>query len=180
MSFNMLLWGVESARLVGLEKQRLDNEDRLEEWIAVDSSLLGLNVLIIARQLRTPTGGRIDLLAIDQQGNLLILELKRDRTPREVVAQALDYASWVSGLLPNQIEDFAREYLEKPLAEAFHERFETYLPEILNNDHQIVIVASVLDDSSERIVQYLSSRHSLNINVVFFTCFKQGKKEFVG
>jgi hypothetical protein len=41
-------------------------------------------------------------------------------------------------------------------------------------------VASELDDSSERIVQYLSARHSLNINVVFFTCFNQGKKEFIG
>ena len=50
-------------------------------------SLLGLNVLIIGRQLRTPSGGRIDLLAIDQLGDIVILELKRDRTPREVVAR---------------------------------------------------------------------------------------------
>jgi len=26
----------------------------------------------------------------------VLIELKRDRTPREIVAQALDYASWVS------------------------------------------------------------------------------------
>ena len=176
----MLLWRVENSGLVALEKQRLDNEDRLEEWIASDASLLGLDVLIIARQLRTPTGGRIDLLAIDQQGNLLILELKRDKTPREVVAQALDYASWVAGLLPAKIEELSHDSLKKPLSDAFHEHFDTYLPDVLNNDHQILIVASELDDSSERIVQYLSARHSLNINVVFFTCFRQGKREFVG
>ena len=180
MSFNMLLWTVENGSLAELTKARLDNEDRLEQWIADDVSLLGMNVLIIGRQVRTPSGGRIDLLAIDQQGDIVLLELKRDRTPREVVAQALDYASWVAGLLPMQIEELAQEYLKKPLGEAFQGRFETSLPELINNDHRIVIVASELDDSSERIVQYLSARHSLNINVVFFTCFHQGKKEFIG
>ena len=44
----------------------------------------------------------------------------------------------------------------------------------------MLIVASELDDSSERIVQYLSSRHSLDINVVFFRCFRQGGREYVG
>jgi hypothetical protein len=180
MSFNILLWGVENGQLVALAKERLDNEDRLEEWIARDVSLLGLNVLIIGRQVRTPSGGRIDLLAIDPQGDIAILELKRDKTPREVVAQALDYASWVAGLSPVQIEEIAQDYLKKPLLEAFDELFGISLPEIVNNDHRIVIVASELDDSSERIVQYLSSHHSLNINVVFFTCFHQGKKELVG
>lgn len=180
MSFNILLWGVENGRLVALTKERLDNENRLEDWIAQDVSLLGLNLLIIGRQLRTPTSGRIDLLAIDEQGDLVILELKRDRTPREVVAQALDYASWIAGLLPIQVEEIAQDYLKKPLLEAFRERFGASLPEVVNNDHRIVIVASELDDSSERIVQYLSTRHSVNINVVFFTCFKQDKKEFIG
>lgn len=180
MAFNMLLWTVENGRLAELTKAPLDNEERLEQWIANDISLLGLNVLIIGRQSRTPSGGRIDLLAIDQQGDLVLLELKRDRTPREVVAQALDYASWVAGLLPLQIEELAQKYLKKPLGEGFQERFKTSLPEVINNDHRIVIVAAELDESSERIVQYLSTRHSLNINVVFFTCFRQGKKEFVG
>lgn len=180
MSFNILLWGVENGQLVALAKERLDNEDRLEEWIAHDVSLLGLNVLVIGRQVRTPSGGRIDLLAIDQLGDIVILELKRDRTPREVVAQALDYASWVAGLLPMQVEEIAQDYLKKPLTEVFQEKFGTSFPEVVNNDHRIVIVASELDDSSERIVQYLSTRHSLNINVVFFTCFRQGKKELVG
>ena len=43
-------------------------------------------------------GGRIDLLAIAPDASLVLIDLKRDRTPREVVAQALDYASWVEQL----------------------------------------------------------------------------------
>jgi hypothetical protein len=40
-------------------------------------------------------GGRIDLLAIAPDGALVLIELNRNRTPREVVAQSLDYAGWV-------------------------------------------------------------------------------------
>jgi hypothetical protein len=140
MSFNMLLWAVENGSLTELAKQRLDNEIRLEQWIADDASLVGLNLLIIGRQVRTPSGGRIDLLAIDQQGDLVILELKRDRTPREVVAQSLDYASWVVGLVPLQIAEIAQDYLKRPLTEAFHEKFGTPLPEVLNNITELLLL----------------------------------------
>ncbi|MFC1755719.1 DUF91 domain-containing protein, partial [Thermoproteota archaeon] len=54
--------------------------------------------LLIGRNVLTAHNKYIDLLAIDENGNLIIIELKRDKTPREVVAQALDYATWVKGL----------------------------------------------------------------------------------
>ena len=43
-------------------------------------------------------GKRIDLLAIDSQGDLFVIELKKDRTPREVVAQTLESGFWAQGL----------------------------------------------------------------------------------
>ncbi len=176
----MILWENQDSKLVELPKVRLDEEDRLEAWIAEDTQLLGLDVLIIGRQVPTAYSGRIDLLALDRQGDLVIVELKRGRTPRDVVAQVLDYASWVAELTSPDVLRIAQDYLKKPLAEAFRKSFDSELPEVLNDDHRMVIVASELDDSSERIVQYLSSRHSLNINVVFFTCFRQDGKELVG
>jgi hypothetical protein len=178
----MTLWAVRDEKLTELHKQRLDSEDRLETWIAQDPSLLGMDVLIIGRQVRTSFGKKIDLLAIDDEGNLVIIELKRDMTPREVVAQVLDYASWVNGLSFEEIDKIALEYppLKKPLAVAFRDHFQEDLPDAINSDHRMLIVASELDDSSERIVQYLSSKHSLDINVVFFTCFQHDGCEFVG
>jgi RecB family endonuclease NucS len=41
----------------------------------------------------TSYGKRIDILAIDAEGTLYVLELKRDQTPRGIVAQLLDYGS---------------------------------------------------------------------------------------
>ena len=57
---------------------------------------------------------------------------------------------------------------------AYQERFNDSLPETSNDEHSITIVASSLDASSERIVQYLAQQHGLNINVVFFTVFDDG------
>jgi hypothetical protein len=132
------------------------------------------------RQVGTFYGGRIDLLGINSEGNLVILELKKDKTPRNVVAQTLDYASWVKDLTYLEIEAIAFKYLNKNLNVAFSERFQTDLPQELNKEHSIVIIASELDHASERIVRYLSSEHKLNINCIFFEFFKDGNQEFLG
>jgi hypothetical protein len=48
---------------VPLEHAQLPKEDMLEMWIAKDLNLLGLNTLVIGRQVVTDFGGRIDILA---------------------------------------------------------------------------------------------------------------------
>jgi RecB family endonuclease NucS len=68
----------------------MPSEAQLETLIAGDVTVLGLDVLLIGRQVVTAYGKRIDLLGIDAEGDLHLIELKRDRTPREVVVQALD------------------------------------------------------------------------------------------
>jgi hypothetical protein len=53
------------------------------------------------------------------------------------------------------------------------------LPEALNNEHELVIVASSLDDSTERIVDYLSEEYSVPVNAIFFRVFKDGDREYM-
>jgi len=76
MSLNMTVWEVEENNLKVINKTKLDDENRLENWVARDSSILGIDFLIIGRQVTTYFGGRIDLLAIDNQGDIVIMELK--------------------------------------------------------------------------------------------------------
>ena len=77
-----------------------------------DFRMSGTDLLIIARQVPTGFGGFIDLLALDAEGRVHVLELKRDRTPRDVVAQALDYGSWAKDL---SLEEPEQIYLDYPL-----------------------------------------------------------------
>ncbi|MFC0385134.1 hypothetical protein, partial [Muricoccus vinaceus] len=137
-------------------------------------------VQLIGRQERTLHAGRIDLLAIAPDGSLILIEIKRDRTPRDVVAQALDYASWVEGLQPDEIAAiYGRFTSGRSLAADFQARFGEPLDEDqLNSDHQIVIVAAALDADSERIVEYLA-RRGIDINVLCFQVFSQGGQQLL-
>jgi hypothetical protein len=180
MSIQMQLWSIKGERPVRLDPAKLDLENRLEAWICQDLSLVGEDLLLLGHQVETDFGHRIDVLALDRGGNLVILELKRGRTPRDVVAQILDYASWAQSLKDERIEALAAEGQKRPLEELFRERFHSEMPIPLNGDQRLVIVATELDPQSERIVQFLSSRYGVNINAVFFDYYRDGDREYVG
>jgi len=156
-----------------LSASHLASEQKLEEMIVRDPRILSSEWMLIGRQEITTHGGRIDLLAIAPDGSLVLIELKRDRTPREIIAQALDYASWVEQLTPDKIAQIYQRYSNGGnLGEAFQERFGAKLDdEILNQSHQIVIVAAELDAATERIIGYLNDR-DIAINAVFFQVFQ--------
>ncbi|VVM72365.1 hypothetical protein PS645_01829 [Pseudomonas fluorescens] len=125
-------------------------------------------------------GGRIDLLAIAPDGALVLIELKRDRTPREVVAQTLDYAAWVESLRGDEIAAIYKRFRPgSSLDVDFQARFGRVLDEDdLNKSHQLIIVATALDTSSERIVEYLSKR-DVPINVLCFQIFQVGGQQLL-
>ena len=144
--------------------------------------------MIIGRQVDTGFGSRVDLVAIDAVGDLVLLELKRDRTPREVIAQVLEYGAWVVKLRAEDIAQIYRRYVERfhpdrgqeSFDQAFIKRFSVKeVPEDLNQAHELVVVASQFDATSERIVQYLAEEHEVGINAIFFRVFKDGDREYL-
>lgn len=179
MPIRHAIWKV-AAQPAPLAESSLATERLLEEMIITAPQILSDEWMLIGRQEDTGYGGRIDLLAVAPDGALILIELKRDRTPREVVAQALDYASWVEKLRPEEIAAiYGRFAPGRNLAEDFRQRFGLSLDEeTLNQSHQIVIVAAALDASSERIVAYLSER-DIAINVLCFQVFTHGEEQFL-
>ena len=136
--------------------------------------------MLIGRQEATAFGGRIDLLAIAPDASLVLVELKRNKTPREIVAQALDYASWVETLTADRIVQIYHRFSDGAnLDEAFKERFGNELDEeALNQSHQVVLVASELDHSTERILNYLNEKN-IAINALFFQVFHHGEDQLL-
>jgi hypothetical protein len=139
-----------------------------------------MDALVIGRQVHTAYGGYIDLLAINTDGDLIIIELKRRKTSRDIVAQCLDYGTWVHDLNFEEVVDIYKSYKEANFQKVFSEYFDIPIPEKINNSYQIVIVAESLDDSTERIVQHLNDIHKVNINVVFFNVFIKNGNEYIG
>ena len=96
------LWKIGSPP-VELTPSKLQLEKDLREMIVSAPGLLSDEWMLIGKEVKTSSNKFIDLLAIAPDGSLVVVELKRDHTPREVVAQALDYASWVANLEAQEI-----------------------------------------------------------------------------
>lgn len=181
------LWRIDQA-LSAVPFEPMAAEARLEALLDGQVTIAAPHLMVIGRQVRTAFDKIIDLLAIDITGNLAILELKRDKTYRDIVAQVLDYGSWVKGLQDADIarifEDYqSRWHPELPtrsIDEAFCSRFGVKeMAEELNAEHELIIVAASLDASTERIVTYLREHHPVNINAAFFRFFRGGDREYL-
>ena len=178
MPVEMSMWRIDGLQPHRLTAAVLPSEKALEDFLDQDPSLLGSPLLVIGRQVRTPYNKFIDLLAVDADGNLHVLELKRDKTPREVVAQALDYGSWVSTLTRDEVIGVANEHLDQPFEAAFEKVFGETPPDELNAELQLTIVATSLDSSSERIVTYLRE-FGVPVNAVFFSYLEDEDRHYL-
>ena len=94
----------------------LDFKERknLQEWLAHQPDALGEELLIIQKEFDgfAETRERLDLLALDRSGNLVVIENKLDDSGRDVVWQALKYASYCANLTKSQIVEIFRQHLK--------------------------------------------------------------------
>lgn len=150
----MFLIDREKNEAVSINKktfQELEFRERqhLQEWICKNTDILGEQLLIIQKEFSgfDDTKERLDLLAIDKMGNLVIIENKLDDSGKDVVWQSLKYASYCSGLTKNDIRDIFQRYLDgqnrNELAEEVLSEFleiEDFSEVELNNEDQRIIM----------------------------------------
>lgn len=181
MALEMGLWRADGDKLSRITPTAVGLESQLENYIESDPAMLGEGLLIIGRQVLTAHGGFIDLLAVDETGAVHVIELKRDKTPRDVTAQALDYGSWVATLGRAEIIDIFTVYKKGTIAfeEAFAEQFGETPPEELNATQVFTIVAASVDSATERIVRFLNEDFGVPINVVFFRHFEDNGASYL-
>lgn len=109
----------EANRIRPLEEKQLaelgfTERKHLQEWLAAEPSALGEDLLIIQKEFDgfDETNERLDLLALDKQQRLVIIENKL-HSGRDVVWQALKYASYCSSLKRDQIVEIFQRYLDR-------------------------------------------------------------------
>jgi len=163
---------------VELDFQTEHREAILEDWLEnnPDDIIENGKLLIIGRQVTTNLGSFIDLLAIDRQGDVVVIELKRNRTPRETVAQALEYASFVEKLGYEQLEDILRTYTGDEsvnLAQYHREYFALASDEasVFNHDQRIVIVGQIITPEIRQTSMFLRNK-GIRVTCLEFTFFK--------
>ena len=120
-------------------KERFD----IQEWIDGTPEILGESLLIIGKELILPSGKRLDLLAMDKQGALVVIELKRDDSGTDVEWQAIKYASYCSSFSHGEISKHFAEYLgtDNDDAQVKIEGFINCEPGDLNQRQRIILVS---------------------------------------
>ena len=183
------------GRLVIAPKTKLELEKHLENWLenSPEQTLAQEDFLWIGRQTSaTDEDGTIfsDLFGVDSEGNLVIAELKKGRTPRDIIAQILDYAAWADDLSDSQIRDIAEVYFktregfqEKTFNEAFREAFDIpetdELPRLNDGGLRLFIVAEEIPSRVARVCRFLRSSHGINVSCVDISIFQTESHEVV-
>jgi hypothetical protein len=181
MATRMSLWQLNpDGSATAVMEQKLASEAQIETAIESVPEMLGMDLMIVGRQTMTPSGP-LDLLAIDADARLVVIENKRDRTPREVLAQVIDYASWVRTLTFDEVNSIYAKYQVSTgdvadLLEDFEERFGEPL-EAIAEIPRMVIFAAHLDNSTERMIDFLADSFAVPVNAVLFQPFVGG---FIG
>ncbi len=154
------------------------DEAALENWLESnpDGIVEDGRILIIGRQVATNFGKFIDLLGIDREGNVVVVELKRDKTPRDTIAQSLEYASSAVRLDTTQLESILRSYMNDEslnITEHHRKYFELGLEEgvAFNKNQRIVVVGQQITPEIRQTASFLRAK-GIRVSCVEFTFFQ--------
>ena len=172
------LWHITDEGPKKLKPSGIDLEKNLENWIEHDPSLLQSGLTIVGRQIKVE-GGQLDLLALDAEGQWVVIEIKSEAVRRKTIAQALDYASCIAAMPYDELERKVNTYLTKrmeeehrPLAELLEERRDEDDAADEIGEIKIFVVGTDRALGLERMAEYLSQNYHLPINVVSYRVFE--------
>lgn len=171
----------ENNRIVTIKRRNFSDlgireRENLQVWLENNSEAFGEELLFIQKEFDgfDDTRERLDLLAIDKQGNIVVIENKLDDSGRDVTWQVLKYASYCSSLSKQQIKDIYQSYLNKI---GSNEDSETNISEflgtedfgeiLLNQSQRIILVARNYRKEVTSTVLWLLTKYNLKIQ-----CFK--------
>ena len=175
------IWEIDDSKAEIVPTSGVESERSLEETLVNNPDLLMPRLKLVGRQ--TPTeGGPLDLLGVDEEGKLVVFELKQDMVSRTAVAQVVDYASYLESLNDDslykliqensgqrgiaKIADFEQWYNENPSWDS---------PASLR-PVRLALVGLGVDATTKRMVDFLSENGGINISLLTFQAFKHAGK----
>ena len=138
----------ESEKIAEVDFARLGFRERrdIQEWIASNPGILGEDLLIIGKEFSgfDRTDERLDLLAVDADGKLVVIELKRDDSGADAHWQAIKYASYLRRASVEDIIRMLADYSKLSEEDATNRLLQHLNDDDLNalNNDQRIILAS--------------------------------------
>ena len=188
----MFLIDRQNKKAVSLEEKsfselKLSERYDLQEWIADNPHILGENLLIIQKEFAgfDDTSERLDLLALDENGKLVVIENKLDDSGKDVVWQALKYVSYCATLTKSEICEIYQRYLgaedaaSEKIAEFYDEQdYESIKLNPAGGDQRIILVAANFRKEVTSTVLWLCD-HGIDITCVKVTPYQDGDKLYL-
>ena len=185
-----LIDGINALKIEDLTFSDLNmKEDSIEEILRQNIDMIcndEESLLLVGQQVKNQIQARSDLIAVDQDGNLVLIELKRDKKDIEHRKEALEFQAiryaascatiqstneLIQNLFAPYVEKHREEFGNKELSsnEVARRILETFLETNnvakFNDRQRIILIASEFDD------QTLSAVAWLNSNQVDISCY---------
>ncbi|HBV98054.1 MAG: hypothetical protein JL50_00890 [Peptococcaceae bacterium BICA1-7] len=186
-----------SGVLEGVKNDSVSYEKDFENWLENSPNVLldendEETLFWIGRQAAASVGDTDkypDLIGIDSSGDLVIVELKKGRTPRDIIAQILEYTTWASGLTYEDLNIIALNYykkqdcnFEKSLQQIYQEVFypdSEDMPEVqFNKNQKLYIVAEEISPVVRQVASHLRTKYRMNISCLEYHVLKSKQGEF--
>lgn len=188
----MFLIDTQNKKAVPLQKKsfselNLSERYDLQEWIANNPKILGENLLIIQKEFDgfSDTNERLDLLALDENGKLVVIENKLDDSGKDVVWQALKYVSYCATLTKSEISEIYQRYLkqgnaQEKISEFFDgQDYESIRLNSVEGDQRIILVAANFRKEVTSTVLWLRNYHGVDITCIKVTPYMDGEKIYL-
>lgn len=188
----MEVYLVEQDNMKQVPESELDREAKLERrLVRTDGAKIGdVEVLYVGRQGSPGEGGVFDILGVDERGDTVVVELKRGRAPRDVVAQALEYAGEIRNVDYDYLNERYREFLrdeqgytepsEIPtLREAHQEYFDLEEPlskREFNDDQRLVVVGTDFGDVVLNMADFLRAK-GVDVVAVEYSSYRDEEED---
>lgn len=187
---------------IGSEDIRFKESD-LEEFVRINIQDIFSQetLLVVGQQVTNREGGRSDLVALDDSGNIVLIELKRDANDMAVRREALEFQAiryaanyalihtpqeLVQKIFAPYIEKHRDEYnkrMELTASQLALEILETFLEENkikpldFNQQQRIVLIASSFDAQTLSACAWLS-KNNIDLRCLSINLIKYEKKYF--
>lgn len=177
---------LEQVEESSLDQLKLEERSDLQQWIKKNPSILSKHFdsdfLIISEELdKFEINDRLDLLAIDKAGALVIIELKRNHSGSTIDIQGLKYASYCSTLTPMEVVEVYNDFIiknklnidarESILEFLSEEKDDDSVLSLLNSSQKIILVSQSFDKRVKSVAAYLANQE-LDIACVEFKILK--------
>ncbi len=182
-----------------LEKAKTDSidfEKDLENWLENSPNVLldedEGSIIWIGRQVSASVGESSlypDLIGIDTSGDLVLVELKKGKTPREVISQILEYAVWGSSLDYDDLNNLAQGYYRKndcDFNKNIHDLYkEAFFPDVeeepeieFNRNQKLFIVAEEISPVIQEVALYLRDKYMVDLSCLKYEVLRSKQGEY--